>query len=96
MPLTWEWADRFLLVHHNLTVDDYVTQVLNAFHRLRLEAEQQRAGRILSISISPWVIGYPHRIAALERVLDAILQSDAVWRATGVEIVSVFKARLSQ
>ena len=69
--------------------------MLAAFLRLRAEAEQYGAGRILSLSISPWVLGYPHRIGVLEKILDVILQSDAVWHATGVEIVAAFKAQLS-
>lgn len=94
MPMTYEWADRFLLVHHNLTIDDYQDAVLAAFLRLRAEAEQYGAGRILSLSISPWVLGYPHRIGVLEKILDVILQNDSVWHATGIEIVTAFKAQL--
>ena len=41
--------------------------------------------------MSPWVIGYPHRIRALERILSAILKSAAVWPATGAEIIDAFK-----
>jgi len=91
MPLTHEWADRFLLVHHNRTVEDYGCQVLQAFHSLKAEAEQSGGARILSLSLSPWVIGYPHRIAALERILDDIMKSNAVWPATGIEIAGAFK-----
>ena len=42
MPLTYEWSDRVLLVQHNLTVEDYEAQVLQAFQRLHAEAEQHR------------------------------------------------------
>ena len=69
MPLTYEWSDRLLLVQHNLTVDDYVDQVLQAFAQLAAEAGKYRSGRILSLSVTPWILGYPHRIAALERFL---------------------------
>lgn len=48
MPLTYERADRLLLVHHNLTIEDYEAQVWEAFLRLRAEAERFNAGRILS------------------------------------------------
>jgi allantoinase len=91
MPLTYEWSDRVLLVHHNLTVEDYETQVLRAFYRLWGEAGQHRGGRILSLSISPWILGYPHRISTLERLLNRILETGSVWQATGTEIVSAFK-----
>lgn len=71
-------------------------QAFAAFRHLMAEAEQHSAGRVLSLSISPWILGYPHRIGGLERMLDAILKNDAVWPATGIEIVSAFKAQCSQ
>jgi peptidoglycan/xylan/chitin deacetylase (PgdA/CDA1 family) len=94
MPLTYEWSDRVLLVHHNLTVEDYETQVLQAFHRLHAEAGQYRGARILSLSVSPWVLGYPHRISTLERVLTRIMEVGSVWHATGMEIVTAFKSQV--
>jgi peptidoglycan/xylan/chitin deacetylase (PgdA/CDA1 family) len=91
MPLTYEWSDRNLLVQHNLTVDEYAGQVLQAFTCLTQEAERHGSGRILSLSLTPWILGYPHRIAALERMLSHILKSGAVWPANGVEIVEIFR-----
>lgn len=93
MPLTYEWSDRLLLVQHNLTVEDYAAQVLRAFRRLGEEAAQSKAGRILSLSISPWVLGYPHRIATLQRMLASMLETGTTWCATGDEIVDVVKAK---
>jgi allantoinase len=94
MPLTYEWSDRVLLVHHNLTVEDYEAQVLQAFERLQAEAGRLGSGRILSLSISPWILGYPHRIGTLERVLRKILDDGAVWHATGMEIADAFKKQM--
>jgi peptidoglycan/xylan/chitin deacetylase (PgdA/CDA1 family) len=91
MPLTHEWSDRVLLVQHNLTIEDYEAQVLHAFQCLCAEAERHGGGRILSLSISPWIIGYPHRISALERILAKILDAGSVWHETGLEIVGAFK-----
>lgn len=90
MPLTYEWSDRHLLVQHNLTVDDYIEQTLRAFERLNSEAEHYRSGRVFSLSITPWIMGYPHRIAALRRLLDQILNNGSVWPATGSEVVAIF------
>lgn len=87
LPLTYEWSDRMLLAHHNLTVDEYVDQVLQAFSCLIAEAERYGSGRILSLSITPWILGYPHRIGALARLLVHLLESRSVWNATGMEIV---------
>jgi peptidoglycan/xylan/chitin deacetylase (PgdA/CDA1 family) len=95
MPLTYEWSDRVLLVQHNLAVEDYEAQVMQAFHRLHDEAGRYGSGRILSLSVSPWILGYPHRIAALSRVLTKIAETDSAWHATGMEIVTAFKAQVS-
>ena len=94
MPLTYEWSDRVLLVQHNLTVEDYEAQVWQAFQRLHAEAGQHGGGRILSLSVSPWILGYPHRIRALERILGKILDTGSVWHATGMEIVGAFKKQM--
>jgi allantoinase len=91
MPLTHEWSDRLLLVQHNLTVEDYEAQVMRAFARLRAEASQRGGGRILSLSISPWIMGYPHRIATLERLLGRILEGGSIWHANGMDIVDSFR-----
>jgi len=96
MPLTYEWSDRVLLVQYNLTVEDYETQVMQAFRRLHDEAGQYRSGRILSLSVSPWILGYPHRIQALERVLAKIVETGSVWHATGMEIANAFKAQVAR
>jgi allantoinase len=94
MPLTYEWSDRVLLVQHSLTVEDYEAQVMQAFERLNEEAGHYGSGRILSLSVSPWILGYPHRIATLARVLTRIMGGGSVWHATGMEIVAAFKSQL--
>ena len=94
MPLTYEWSDRLLLVQHNLTVEDYEAQVMRAFQQLRAEADQRDGGRILSLSVSPWIMGYPHRIATLERLLGRILESGSIWHANGMQIADRFRAQV--
>jgi peptidoglycan/xylan/chitin deacetylase (PgdA/CDA1 family) len=93
MPLTYEWSDRLLLLQYSLTAEDYEEQVLRAFRRLHADAATYNSGRILSLSISPWIFGYPHRIAVLERLLKRIVDSGPVWNATGEEIVGTFRRR---
>lgn len=96
LPLTYEWSDRLLLAQHNLTVEEYEAQIFRAFERLHDEAEDRKCGRILSLSVSPWIIGYPHRIRTLERVLTRILNTGSVWHATGMDIVTAFKSQASR
>jgi allantoinase len=94
LPLTYELSDRKILVQHDRTVEDYEAQVLAAFGHLLAESERY-GGRLLSLSVTPWIVGYPHRIRAFERILDAILDTGSVWPATGAQIVEAFKAQTS-
>jgi allantoinase len=91
MPLTYEWSDYVLLVQHNLMVEDYEAQVIRALERLCAEAVRHGGGRILSLSVSPWIMGYPHRIAALDRLLGRILESGSIWHADGMQIAETFR-----
>ena len=47
----------------------------------------REGGRVMTISLHPFVIGQPHRIGALERALAHIGCHPGVWRATGSEIL---------
>ena len=46
----------------------------------------------MSLSLSPWVIGQPYRISALEQALDHMVRHRGVWSATGGEILDAWKA----
>ncbi|WP_414463726.1 hypothetical protein [Hyphomicrobium sp. DY-1] len=90
MPLTYELSDRKVMVEHDRTIEDYTTMVLDAARRLR--AETADGARILSLSVSPWIVGYPHRIAAFERMLDGLLDQGPFWVATGREIFEAYQS----
>ena len=94
MPLTYELSDRLLLVQHNLTLRDYENHIGNAFERLMEEATAQGPSAVFSLSISPWILGYPHRIAGLRRVLEKVMASGRVWNATGRDIVQHFSEQV--
>ena len=42
----------------------------------------------MAIALHPFIMGQPHRIAALSRALKYIDGFDGVWKATGAEIAS--------
>lgn len=58
-----------------------------------LYAEQ---GRVMCIALHPFIMGQPHRIAALDRALAYVLGHDRVWCATGEEIVDAYLAQEAQ
>jgi allantoinase len=57
-----------------------------------LYREGADSGRVMSISVHPFIIGVPHRIWALASGLDYIASHKDVWFATGEEIVDHYLA----
>jgi allantoinase len=90
MPLSTELEDRFILQNNLHSEDSYVEQVCDACDYLLSEANTQ-GGRILSLSIHPWMLGKPHRIAKLERALEYITSQQGVWSASAGDILDCWK-----
>jgi allantoinase len=91
MPVSYELSDRKIMVEHDRTMDDYTAMVFGAARQLR--SESRDGARILALSVSPWIIGYHHRIAAFERLLDGVFEDGPVWSATGREIFDAYVAQ---
>jgi hypothetical protein len=92
MPLAWDLSDQRLLFQQHMDTAEFVEQVLRAFKTLYAEAGRTGSGRILTLTITPWVMGQPHRIRALAALLDQLLEYVGVWPATGAEIVDAWRA----
>jgi allantoinase len=92
MPLPNDLDDHTLLIHSRHSEDEYTQQICDQFDVLHQEATRE-GGRILALSLHPWVIGQPYRIGALERALTHIMSSKAVWAATASEILDAFTAQ---
>ncbi len=92
LPLTTEIEDRFVLQNNLHSEDSWVEQVCDACDLLLAEGRAE-GGRLLSLSIHPWLMGQPHRIGKLEKVLDHVLGSAGVWSATPSEIVASWRAQ---
>jgi hypothetical protein len=45
-------------------------------------------GRLLVLTLHPFLIGQPFRIGCLDAALGRIVKHENVWRATGSEIVA--------
>jgi allantoinase len=92
MPLPNDIDDHTLLIHCRHSEDQYTRQICDQFDVLHAEAVSQ-GGRILALSLHPWVIGQPYRIGALERALTHIMARKDVWPATASEILDAFTAQ---
>ena len=95
MPHPIDIDDHTILVQNHHTEQDFTDQLCDQFDVLHRESGEQ-GGRIMAISLHPWVIGQPYRIAALEAALEYIMRHDGVWAATGAQILDAFKASVAQ
>lgn len=92
MPHPADIDDYQILVNNHHGEDEFRDQVTDQFDLLHEEAAAQ-GGRIMAISLHPWVIGQPYRIGALESALAHIMRHPGVWPATGAEILDAWKAQ---
>ena len=95
MPLSTELEDRFVVMDNQHSEESWCQQVTDACDFLSAEAQTQ-GGRILALSIHPWVLGQPHRIKHLEAALARITARSDVWCASAGEILDAFKAQSTQ
>ena len=90
MPHSAEISDLTIMLHNHHSETEFTEQVCDQFDVLYREAETQ-GGRIMALTLHPWMSGQPHRIKALERALAHIMGHKGVWSATGWEILSAFR-----
>ena len=90
MPLSTELEDRFIMQANLHSESEYADQIEDAFDFLYDEAEEQ-GGRMLALSIHPWMLGQPHRIGKLERVLEYITGRGEVWSAGASDISATWQ-----
>ena len=90
MPLSTELEDYFIILNNQHSAESWAEQVCDACDFLLTESQTQGA-RILSLNIHPWVLGQPHRIAQLEKVLDHVTSKPEVWSAYAGEIADEWR-----
>ena len=91
LPLSLELEDRFIIQDNLHSEWEYVQQVEDACDYLLAEATRTGHGRLLALSIHPWLLGQPHRIGALQRVLKHLAECGGVWSAPASDIVAAWR-----
>ena len=91
MPLSWDLSDHKILFSQNMPIADYEWQINGAFDALETES-RERGARILSLSLSPWIIAQPSRIRALDRLLTRFMAVEGVGSATGEDLRQSWEA----
>jgi len=88
LPLSLELEDRFIIGENLHAESEYVDQVIDACEFLLSEAKSTGHGRLLALNLHPWIIGQPHRIKHLERVLGHLRRRAAlIWNALPSAII---------
>ena len=94
MPLSTEISDTFTLVDNLHSEESWADQVCDAADLLHAEAKEQ-GGRILTLTLTPWLVGQPHRIKHVERVLDHVTSLSGVWSANGSAILDAARPQIA-
>jgi allantoinase len=87
LPLNHELSDRQIITVQQQSADSYAQQMRDAFDWLAGEA----AGRVLPLHLTPYIMGLPYRISALEDLLVELAARPQAWVATGGEIVDAWE-----
>jgi hypothetical protein len=90
IPYQMDINDAMVWRHH-IEADDFAQMIIDHFDTLWHEGADQ--GRVVCIALHPFIMGQPHRIAALERALAHIVAHDQVWLATGEQIADHYLAQ---
>lgn len=91
LPLNTEVEDSFVMGSNLHSEDEWVDQVTDAVDYLVREAKENSAGRMLGISLHPWLTGQPHRIGCVQRVVQHLqAHRDDIWLATPGSIADHF------
>ncbi|ODS94559.1 MAG: polysaccharide deacetylase [Erythrobacter sp. SCN 62-14] len=89
LPLNHELSDRQIITVQQKSADSWAESLCDAFDWLAAEAAAQGgAGRMLPVHLTPYIMGLPYRISALEGWLRGISQRPESWFATGEEIIA--------
>lgn len=92
MPHPIDIDDHTILIQNHHSDDEFRDQLCDQFDCLHEESATQ-GGRVMAISLHPWITGQPYRIGALEQALRHMLSRKGVWSATGAEIMDAWKAQ---
>lgn len=89
LPAAFELCDREIIANRQNSLADFESAMIAAAQRLTREAEETGQHRLLTINLSPWIMGQPFRIVGFERILDAFA---AIQGAKTVQVAEILAA----
>ena len=86
LPVNHEISDRQIFVTCQHSQDAFVAQLQDQVKLLSKEADTY-GGRMMTLTLTPYITGLPYRIRCLKEALSFIMDQEGVWSATGSEII---------
>jgi peptidoglycan/xylan/chitin deacetylase (PgdA/CDA1 family) len=93
LPMFLETDDEFALWTRRMSVPRWARLVVDA--ATRLHDDGATTGRLLVLTLRPWLVGQPFRIGALDEALRTIMALPGVWAANGSAITDAFRRSAS-
>lgn len=93
LPFNHELSDRQMIAVQQHSIDSLAEQVGDALDWLKAEAGRYGAGRVLPLTLTPYISGLPFRIGAVEALLRRLAGDEACWFATAGELVDCWRAQ---
>ena len=93
LPLFLELDDEFALWTRRASLDSWERMIVTAGSKMH--ADGQQTGRLLMLTLRPWLTGQPFRIKSLGNALESLAALDPIFMATGSQIVDSFAQNLS-
>jgi peptidoglycan/xylan/chitin deacetylase (PgdA/CDA1 family) len=90
MPYSFDVNDGVDFRRH-VETDDFIDMTLEMFDRLYEDGET--TGRVMSLPVHAFILGQPHRIGGLDRLLTRMRSREDVWFATGSQIADWYNAQ---
>ena len=85
LPFMLDLEDINALWYPHVTIDRYAELIKECFDTMYRDGAEN--GRLLVLSLHPWLIGQPFSIGYLDDALGYIMRHQGVWAATGSQII---------
>lgn len=93
LPLSVDLSDRQIVSVQQHSAEAWAQMMRDAFDWLADEAATQNSARVLPLQLTPYIMGQPFRIAALEELLVELAGRKESWFAQGQDIVSCWESQ---
>jgi peptidoglycan/xylan/chitin deacetylase (PgdA/CDA1 family) len=94
LPTSMDLSDREMLALRKQPLQSWEDSVVAAARCLLHEAHDSGHARLLTLNVSPWLVGQPYRIAAFERVLDRLFALDGTLAVDTAAVIAAHQAAL--